>query len=121
MGFPSYIKRTDGSVFTTFMHVDNIKSVAVSVTASGVVIPAVTGKTLKVFAVKLVCSAAVAINFNDGGASPLEGSQSFSANGGVVEFVTPPAFLFQTTVGNSLNIDIVGAGTVSGRISYWEE
>lgn len=98
-----------------------LKTVAVSISATGTVIAAVSAKRLKVYAVKLICSAALSIKFRDGASTNLEGAQDFVANGGVAESVTPPEFLFATTAGNSLDLVITGTGTVSGRLSYWDD
>lgn len=98
-----------------------IKSAAFSVSGTATLIPAVVGKVLKVFAVKAVCSAALSVNFRDGASPDLEGAQPIAANGGYIESVTPPKFLFKTTQGNGLDLVISGSGTVSGRISYWDE
>ena len=98
-----------------------LKTAVVSISATGTVIAAVTAKRLKIYAVKLVCSADLSIKFRDGASTDLEGSQDFLANGGVAEAVTPPEFLFATTAGNRLDLVISGTGTVSGRISYWDD
>ncbi len=97
-----------------------LKTIPVDINATGHVVPAVTGKKIKVYAVKLIVSAAISINFRDGAATDLEGSMSLTANAGYVESVTPPFFLFCTAAGNDLDLVIVGAGTVTGRISYWD-
>lgn len=98
----------------------NALSAAFSLTATGAVVAAVPGSRIVVYAVKLVVSAALTINFRDGtGGSALEGAMAYAANGGAVEFVTPPMYLFRTTIGNELDLVISGAGTAAGRISYW--
>ena len=106
---------TDGGAGKT------LKSASFSLTATGTVVGAVGGKRLKVYAVKLVVSAAISVNFRDGGATALEGAQSLAANGGFVESLNPPAFLFGTTAGNSLDLVISGTGTAAGRVSYWDD
>ena len=98
-----------------------LKTIAVSLSSTGNAIAAVATKKLKVYAVKLVCSAALSIYFRDGGSTALEGAQSIAANGGYVESINPPAFLFTTSAGNSLDLVISGTGTVAGRISYWDD
>ena len=98
-----------------------LKSAAFSVTATGTIIAAVANKKLCVYALVMNHSAAITTNLRDGGASNLEGAMSFAANGGRVENVNPPAYLFRTTAGNSLDLVQSGAGTVAGRLSYWEE
>lgn len=98
-----------------------LKSTSVSLSATGTAISAVTGKKLKVYAVKLVVSAAISVNWRDGASTGLEGAQALAANGGYVESVNPPAFLFATSAGNSLDLDISGTGTAAGRVSYWDD
>ena len=97
-----------------------IKSSAISLTSTGTVISAVPTKRIKVFAIKLICSAALAVNWRDGATTALEGIQSIAINGGYTESVNPPNFLFGTTAGNSLDLVITGVGTAAGRISYWD-
>lgn len=106
---------TDGGAGKT------LKTVAFSLSATGTVVAAVASKRLKVYAVKLVVSAALSVNFRDGGSTNLEGAQSLALNGGFVESVNPPAFLFATTAGNSLDLVISGVGTAAGRVSYWDD
>ena len=98
-----------------------LKSAVISLTATGTVVAAVGGKRIKVYAVKLICSAALSINWRDGASTALEGVQSIAINGGYAENVNPPSFLFGTTAGNSLDLVITGVGTVAGRVSYWDD
>ena len=99
-----------------------MKSTSFSLTITGTVVAAVGGKKIKVFAYKFVCSAALTVNFRDGGAgAALDGTQSLALSGSLTEGVNPPAFLFATTAGNSLDLVIGGVGTVAGRVSYWDD
>ena len=98
-----------------------LKSASFSLTATGTAITAVGGKRLKVYAVKLVVSAAISVNWRDGASTNMEGAQALAANGGYVEGINPPAFLFGTTAGNSLDLVITGTGTAAGRVSYWDD
>ena len=98
-----------------------IKSAVVSLAVTGTVIPAVASKRIKVFAIKLICSAALSVNWRDGAATALEGVQSIAINGGYTESVNPPNFLFATTAGNSLDLVISGVGTAAGRVSYFDD
>jgi hypothetical protein len=84
------------------------------------VITAVPGKVLKVYAIKLVVSAAISVNFRDGASTDLEGSMPLVLSGGYVEAVTPPQYILVTSQGKSLDLVIIGAGTASGRVSYWD-
>ena len=98
-----------------------LKTAAVSLTATGTALAAVPTKRLKVYAVKLVVSAALSVHWRDGAATALEGAQALAANGGYTEAVDPPAFLFATTAGQSLDLVISGTGTAAGRLSYWDD
>lgn len=103
------------------IHIKALKSKDFSLTTTGNAVAAVSGKRLKVFAYKLVCSAAITVNFRDGATTALEGGQAYAANGGAAESVPPPAWLFATTAGNGLDVVISGTGTAAGRISYWDD
>lgn len=96
------------------------KSAPFSLSATGTIVSGVASRRIKVFAVKLITSAAVAVNFRDGAATDLEGLQPLSANAGYIESVFPSAYLFATSAGNGLDLVISGTGTVAGRVSYWD-
>ena len=98
-----------------------LKSAVVNLTATGTVVSLVAGKRIKVFAAKVICSAALTVNFRSGGATALEGPQAIALNGGFTESVDPPNFLFGTTAGESLDLVISGTGTAAGRVSYWDD
>lgn len=98
-----------------------MRTVAFEITATGIVIPAVAGRRIKVYAVKLVTSAAVSVAFRSGASTLLEGMQPYIANAGFIDNIQPPAFLFATAAGEALHLVQSGAGTVSGRISYWDD
>lgn len=98
-----------------------LKSAAFSITATGTIISAVAGKRIRVYALAYISGGIASFNFRDGASTNIEGAFAHAANSGRVENVNPPAFLFATTSGNSLDAVYSGAGTVAGRISYWEE
>ena len=110
-----------GALLVADATVKTLKSASFSLSATGTVITAVATKRLKVYAIKLVVSAAISVNFRDGASTGLEGAQAIAANGGYIESVNPPAFLFGTTAGNSLDLVISGTGTAAGRVSYWDD
>lgn len=89
--------------------------------ATGTVVPAVAGRVIKVYAYKLVVSAACAVKWRSGAGTDIEGLQSYGANSGAVENVNPPNFILATVAGQSLDLVISGAATVSGRVSYWDD
>ena len=84
-------------------------------------VSAVASKKIKVYAVKLVVSAAISVKFRDGATTDLEDLIALALNGGYVETINPPAFLFATTAGNSLDLVISGVGTAAGRVSYFDD
>ena len=100
-------------------NVYDLSTASFSLSATGVAIAAVSDKRICVCAVKLVVSAAISVNWRDGASINLEGAQPFATNGGYCETASPPYFLFETSIGNSLNLVIAGAGTAAGRITYW--
>jgi hypothetical protein len=102
-------------------HQKTLKSVPFSLGSTGTIISGVSGKVLKIYAAKCIVSAAISINFRDGASTNIEAAMPLAANGGYVEAVTPPHFLFKTSLSNGLDMVITGAGTVSGRISYWDD
>ena len=97
-----------------------LKTASFSLSATGTVVAAVSGKRIKVYAVKLVSSADLSVNWRSGGATALEGALPLSTNGGYVEAIEPPEHLFATVAGQSLDLVINGTGTVAGRVSYWD-
>ncbi len=99
----------------------SLKSAGFSLSSTGTVVTSVSGRRIKVYAVKLVASANMNVNFRDGASANLEGAMALAANGGFVEFVNPPNFLFTTSAGNSLDLVVSGAGIVAGRVSYWDD
>jgi hypothetical protein len=111
----SAVPITDGGAGKT------LKSASFSLSASGTIVTAVPTKRIKVYAYKIICSAAISVAFRDGASTALEGNQPIVANGGVVEAINPPAFLFGSSAGNSLDFIISGTGTASGRVSYWDD
>ena len=107
--------------YTTPLVEKSLKSAGFSLSSTGAVVSSVSGKRIKVYAVKLVASAAMNVNFRDGASTSLEGAMALAANGGFVEFVNPPNFLFATGAGNSLDLVVSGTGSVAGRVSYWDD
>lgn len=98
-----------------------LKSASFSLAATGTVVAAVASKRIKVYAIKLNVSAAISVNFRSGGATALEGAQPMAAKATYTESVKPPAFLFGTTAGQSLDLVITGTGTAAGRVSYFDD
>mgnify|MGYP001584261292 CR=1 FL=1 len=98
-----------------------LKTAKFSLTATGTVVSAVGGKRIKAYAYKIVVSAAISVKWRDGAITDLEDLQSLALSGGEAESIMPPAFLFGTTAGNSLDLVISGVGTAAGRVSYFDD
>ena len=97
-----------------------LKSAQFQTTSSVVVVAPVVGKRIKVYATRINASANVSVRFTDTGV-PLEGNQALLSRAVTTESVNPPAFLFATSPGGSLNLAITGNATVAGRVSYWDD
>lgn len=74
------------------------------------------GNQICVYAYKIVCGSTLSLKFKNGG-DDFEGFQFYDQNGGAVENVSPPNFLFQTYTGSALNI--ASTGSIGGRVSYF--
>lgn len=98
-----------------------LKTQKFSLSATGTVISAVSAKKLKIYAYKLVVSAAISVKWRDGSSTDIEDLQPLAPSGGEAESVSPPSYLFSTTAGNTLDLVISGTGTASGRVSYWDD
>lgn len=98
-----------------------LKTAKFTLTATGTVVSAVASKRIKVFAIKLVVSAAISVKWRSGASTDLEELQSLAANGGYTEAVNPPAFLLASVAGESLDLVISGTGTAAGRVTYWDD
>ena len=84
------------------------------------IIPAMAGKKIKVYAVKMIVSAAFTVRFMSGDDNPLEGAQSLAAYGWYIESVTPPAYLFEVFADTDLKLNLQNStGSCAGRISYF--
>ena len=118
---PVEINPLNGATLHEVVSGKTLKSAAISLSASGIVVAAVTNKKICVYSVKLVASAACTVKFSSNGSTDLEGAQSLSANGGFTETVQPPDYLFETADGESLNLIITGSTNVGGRVSYFEK
>lgn len=86
------------------------------------VIAAVASKRLKIYSYAIQATGTVNVFLRDGSAGgALTPTYNFQAREGVVESVDPPNYLFATTAGNELEVDLSGAVTVGIAISYWDD
>lgn len=97
------------------------KTARFGLSATGTVVSAVSNKRIKVYGINFAVSAAVGAMLRDGGAGQsVPGLWPFAANGGLTQSVAPPAFLFATSPGNSLDMVLTASGA-AGLISYWDD
>lgn len=104
------IRQPTGTAFLT--------QIGVNQTVSGdlTIIPAVAGKTIRVYRVFLMSSVSGNLTPKDGAAA-FCGPLPFSANGGIImDFDGEP--WFTCSPGNAFVINVSAAGQLSGRIGY---
>jgi hypothetical protein len=84
------------------------------------------GKQIKVYALSVFAPSAASLvtaTFTDGAAGPLLYSVPVqSTNQAIFTFATavnPPVFLFQTSPGNDLVLNLSAAGNITANMSYW--
>ena len=97
-----------------------LHSAAFTLASSGTVVTGIDGQMIRVYAVKLAATAELTCYFKDGTTGPIEGGILLSEKAGYVESVDPPAYLFSTSAGEDLILEM-DAGNVTGRVSYWLE
>ena len=86
-------------------------------TGDNVIVAAVAGKTVRVFRIFFVTSAATNITIKDGAGTSLTGAMSMGANGGFTLDLQGEAWFF-TSVGNAFIINQSGTAQVSGAVYY---
>lgn len=115
------MQTTLSSILTALTPTRTFMTAAFSISATGQIVAAVTGKRIKVFAYSLNSSlATLSVAFNSGGTA-MTGAQTYLVGGGPFIAVDPPAFLFGTAAGSNLGLTITGIGTVNGFVSYWAD
>lgn len=95
------------------------KAVDVSSSGNNEIVAAVAGKRIAVYAVRLQAAGTVSFKFKSND-TDLEGASPFQAREGYIETLNPPYFLFATTSGQALNLNLSDAVQVTGRVSYFE-
>lgn len=95
-------------------------SIAASSSGDNTVVAAVAGKRIRVLSYMLVAAGAVTVRFESGaGGTALSGQMSLAANGGAVANFNQGGW-FQTAAGSLLNLELGGAVSVAGHLSYIE-
>lgn len=99
-----------------------IKYAAIDAATSGdnTLVAAVTGKKIRVLSVYLVAAGAVTARFESGASgAALSGQMSLAANGAVALPFNPGGW-FETAAATLLNLELGGAVSVDGGLSYVE-
>lgn len=90
----------------------------INANSSGTVISGTPGLMIRVLAMDLVSSTAITIQWQTStGPTLISGPQAFAANGGIVRPFNQAGW-FQTFPGDDLLINLSGATTVGGNITY---
>ncbi len=90
--------------------------IGVTLSASGVVIPAVPGRKIRIFAALVNPLAAVQVTFQSGGTN-ISGTFSLAANGGFVLPLTNKAWMV-TGVGQALTVVMSVSTTLGMQLLY---
>lgn len=99
-----------------------IKYAAIDVATSGdnTLKAAVSGRRIRVLSVFMIAAGAVNVRFeSDAGGTALTGQMNLAANGGFVLNFNPAGW-FETNAGELLNLELSGAVSVDGALTYQE-
>lgn len=96
-----------------------IKQAKISLAASGDLVAAVAGKSIRVLAYSIVAAGAVTAKFQSGGATDLTGAMSM-ITGTPLAPGESLAGHFQTVAGEKLNLVLGSSVQVSGHLTYQE-
>ena len=92
-------------------------SISVSSSGNNTLVSGSSGKTIRVFKLFLVFSAAVNATFQDGASTSLSGAIPFSTNGSIVlDLDTLPWFV--TSAGNGFVLNLSSSASVNGTVYY---
>jgi hypothetical protein len=103
-------------------HPEVVKYAVIDDASSGdnEVIAAVSGKKIRVLSYVMITAGAVTARFESGaGGTALTGQMSIGANGGASSGYVPVGH-FETAAGAALNLELSGAVSVDGHITYIE-
>jgi hypothetical protein len=107
---------------TREVHQEEIQYAIIDAATSGdnTIVAAVTAKKIRVHSLFLVAAGAVTARFESGaGGTALTGQMSFAANGGIAMPFNEGGW-FETAAGSLLNLELSGAISVDGGLSYVE-
>lgn len=95
-----------------------------SITATGAgdnqAVTAVTNRKIRAVGYTVIADAAEVIQFQDDGGANLSGTISLAANGGIAEMSAPEVGVFQSAVGQGIDVNNVGGADVDGHMAYIE-
>lgn len=99
----------------------DVKHAPITSAASGsnLLVAAVAGKRIRVLDYTIVAAGAVTAKFQSA-ANDLTGALPLPANGGASVAGAPAVPLFETNVGEALNLNLGGAVAVAGHLTYQE-
>lgn len=101
-----------------------LKTAPVSASSSGdnTIVAAVTSRRIKVIAFLMqAVGTTVTAKWKDGASVDLTGGLLFNAREGVTASVDAPSWLFATTAGNALVLNLDAAQAVTGFVTYFED
>jgi hypothetical protein len=96
-----------------------IKFASISLAATGTLVPAVTGKKIRVISYVIVAASAVSVNFENG-TTNISGVMDLAANSGIDYVGSRDAPAFETSSAALLGLTLSGAVQVSGHLTYVE-
>lgn len=93
--------------------------IAASSSGDNEIVAAISGKRIAVYGYALVAAGAVTCRFESGASgTALTGQMSFAANGGIACPLSSGKAWFITASGQSLNLELGGAVSVAGHVTY---
>ena len=100
-------------------------SAKIDVSSSGdnTIVSAVAGKMIKVVAFSLQANpvvGTVSVKWKDGTNTDLTGAYIWGAREGMAMSMTPQAFLFATSAGNALILNLSNSSPVVGHVTYFD-
>lgn len=107
---------------TRTTHLGGVKYAAIDAATSGdnTLVAAVTGKKIRVLSYILVSAGTVTARFESGaGGTALSGQMTMAVNTGVSAAFNEGGW-FETAAGSLLNLELSGAVSVDGHLSYIE-
>lgn len=112
--------QTDALLNDTTVLTPKFAVISASTSGDNTLVAAVVGKKIRVLSYCLVCAAAVMVRFEAGVAGPaLSGQMEFAANSGIAIIFSPVGH-FETSVNTLLNLELSGAVSVAGHLTYVE-